>query len=91
MRQRVFMYATGAFFAGAITLLHLSCNGGSELPAATVRPTFAPTQTSVAPTPSLGVLVVEASQPVAFAFTPDGRLFFTERTTGEIRIASESA
>ena len=32
-----------------------------------------------------------ASQTVAFAFTPDGRLFFTERTTGEIRIASVTA
>lgn len=91
MQQRVFAYVTGALFAGAITLFHLSCSGGSESPAATVRPTSAPTETSAAPTPSLGVLVVEASQPVAFAFTPDGRLFFTERTTGEIRIASESA
>ncbi|MCH8010081.1 MAG: PQQ-dependent sugar dehydrogenase [Chloroflexi bacterium] len=83
--------ATAAFFAGATVLFLLSCNGGSEAPASTVQPTTAPTSASVEPTPSSGVLVVEASAPVAFAFTPDGRLFFTELGTGEIRIASESA
>ena len=87
MRQRVLAYATTALFAGATTLLLLSCGSGSESPPSTVRPTSAPTRTPAEPTPSLGVLVVEGLQPVAFAFTPDGRLFFIERTTGEIRIA----
>ncbi len=78
MRQRV-LYATAAFFAGAMVLLLISCSGGSEEP------------TSAEPTPSSGVLVVEASAPVAFAISPDGRLFFNEFHTGEIRIASDSA
>ncbi len=73
-----------------IVLLLVSCGGdddGDVAASPTVRPTSAPTQTSDEPARSLGVLVVDATQVIAFDFTPDGRLFFTERTTGEIRIA----
>ena len=68
-------------------VLLISCSGGSEEPTSTVQPT----DTTIEPTPSFGVLVVEASVPVAFAFSPDGRLFFNEFHTGEIRIASDTA
>ncbi len=47
-------------------------------PTATVEPTSTPDSANQ------GELITAASEPVAFAFAPDGRLFYTERTSGEI-------
>ena len=58
----------------------MACRGGTETRSATGTP-------SASETPGeqgRGELVVSGSEPVAFAFAPDGRMFYTERTTGEI-------
>jgi len=66
-----------------------ACGGESgdtspTAPAPTVAPQQSPAATA---SPSVGNLVATAAGVVAFDFSPDGRIFFTERTTGEIRTA----
>jgi glucose/arabinose dehydrogenase len=86
--RRVWL-ACSAF--AALALVVASCGGaGGGGQANTPGPgsTASATGTPGGQGKSPGVLVAVASQPVAFDFAPDGRLFFTERTTGEIRIAA---
>ncbi len=63
--------------------LILACGGGgTTAPSATGTPLASETPGEQ----GRGDLVVSGSEPVAFAFAPDGRIFYTERTTGEIMV-----
>lgn len=66
------------------------CGGGTEMRSSTGTPFASPTPAGQ----GRGDLVVSGSEAVAFAFAPDGRMFYTERTTGQImfvRLAGASA
>jgi glucose/arabinose dehydrogenase len=62
--------------------LFVACGGGDDEGGGA-----APTATLIV-SQGRGEPIVSASDPVAFAVAPDGRLFFTERTKGEIRTVS---
>ena len=86
------MGARLALYFAALSLIVAACgeNGQTAAPA-TVPP---PTQTPGVPTPTTEVrqidvkseLVTRAQFPVALAFAPDGRLFYNEFLTGNIRV-----
>lgn len=50
-----------------------------------------PPPINVAPGLQAEYLVADAAQPAALAFAPDGRVFYTEKNTGRIRIIKDGA
>lgn len=71
------------------TPVNTSTSGSPTLHATKPAPTTAALPTPKTMVPQIGVsaeLVTKASFPVAMAFTPDGRLFYNEFLTGDIKV-----
>jgi glucose/arabinose dehydrogenase len=69
-----------------LLVLASACGGGVDNPQATASPS--PT---ALPTPPFGLqsqVVVSADRPTALTFAPDGRIFFAEQYSGNIRVIS---
>ncbi len=77
-RKRTAGNLLSAMNLGLLLAIQLACSGASETfpapPPVTSRPIRVET------------LVANANFPVALAFAPDGRLFFNERLTGQVRV-----
>src|SRR4051794_28012824 len=79
-------------FLLVLLLAVVGCGGNNSVTPTASSPTPTSSQPTPTPAPAQTVQVVpemfvaNANNPVKMAFAPDGRLFYNERTTGNVRI-----